>query len=72
MLPIFWDEIVVKLNREGLEFETSSSKAERFLFPMESIRLGSTFSESELSGEAARRLREGAEDGVIAMNVSLI
>ena len=59
-------EIVLRLKREGLESETSSSKADLFLLPTMSSKVGSTFSESEFSGEAARRLSEGAEEGVIA------
>jgi hypothetical protein len=60
------DEIVARLYLDGLQTDTSSSKPERFRLLMESKMVGSTFSESESSGEGARRLREGAELGVIA------
>ena len=42
------------------------SEEARLRLPARSSRLGSTFSESEFSGEGARRLREGADDSVIA------
>ena len=57
-----------RLKRDCLDADTSSSKAARFLFSKESSRFGSTFSESEFSGEAARRFKEGADDGVMATN----
>ena len=59
-------DIVLRLKRAALDAETSFSKEARFRFPKESKRFGSTFSESEFSGETARRFRDGAEDGVIA------
>jgi hypothetical protein len=62
--------MVLRLKRDGLEADTSSSKADRFLFPTRSIRFGSTFSESECSGEAARRFKVGVDDGVIASKVN--
>lgn len=63
-------DTVLRERRDGLEVETSSSNVARFLLPIESIRLGSTFSESEFSGEAARRFRAGADEGVRANAVS--
>jgi len=60
-------EVTFKLYRWELEAETSSSKADRLRLFNESRMFGSTFSPSEpASGETARRLREGAELGVIA------
>ncbi len=59
--------MVLRLKRELFERETSSSTDDLFLFDALSNKYGSTFSESEFSGEAARRLREGAEKGVIAV-----
>jgi hypothetical protein len=59
-------EIVLRLKRACLEIETSSSKEDLLRLLAKSRRFGSTFSESEFSGEAARRLREGAEEGVMA------
>jgi hypothetical protein len=64
-------EMVLRLKRDGLDADTSSSKADRFRFPTRSRRFGSTFSESEFSGEAARRFKDGAEDGVIARLVRI-
>ena len=61
-------DIVLRLKRDAFEADTSSSMAARFRFPMGSKRFGSTFSVSEFSGEAARRFKEGAEDGAIAAN----
>jgi len=57
---------VSRLYREGFEYDTSSSNADRLRLLKESSRFGSTFSESEISGEGARRFREGAELGVMA------
>ena len=51
---------------DGFERETSSSKAARLRLLRLSKRFGSTFSESESSGEGARRLRAGAELRTIA------
>jgi hypothetical protein len=46
--------------------ETSSSTEECLRFLMDSKMLGSTFSESESSGDACLRLSEGAELGAVA------
>lgn len=60
-------EVTFKLYRWVLEAETSSSKADRLRLFNESRMFGSTFSLSEpISGETARRLRDGAELGVSA------
>jgi hypothetical protein len=64
------DGTVLSEYRDGFEVETSSSKAARFRLPIESTRLGSTFSESEFSGEAARRFSAGADERVMATTVS--
>ena len=56
---------VVKVYRGCLEQWTSSSTAERFRFP--DSRFGSTFSLSELSGDACLRLRDGAECVIATM-----
>ena len=56
------DEIVVRLYRVDFEAVTSSPKSARFRLLRDLRMFGSTFSESELSGEACRLFREeGAE-----------
>ena len=52
--------IVLRLYRAGLDTETSSLRSARLRL-MKDLRVnGSTFSESDASGEACRRLRDGA------------
>ena len=60
-------DVVSRLYRDGFEKDTSVLKGPLLRLPARSSRLGSTFSESEFSGEGARRLSEGAEDGVVAI-----
>ena len=57
--PVFPDVTVFKLYRTGFERVCSSSTATRFRFV--DSRFGSTFSESEFSGEACLRFNDGAE-----------
>lgn len=59
--------VTVNEYRLALDADTSSSKADRLRLFNESRILGSMFSLSDpISGDAARRLRDGAELGVIA------
>jgi len=60
--------------RGCFERDTSSSKAARLRLLLASNIYGSMFSESESSGDGARRFRLGAELGVIASQllVSLV
>ena len=54
---------VVRLYLADFEAVTSSAKSARLRLPRDLRMFGSTFSESELSGEICRLLREdGAED----------
>ena len=57
--PVFPEVTVLKLYRTGFERVCSSSKVRRFR--LVDSRFGSTFSESEFSGEACLRFSEGAE-----------
>lgn len=60
-------DVVLRLYRDGFERDTSVSNEALLRLPARSSSLGSTFSESDVSGEGARRLSEGAEDGAIAI-----
>jgi hypothetical protein len=59
----FVDGIVVRLYLADFEVVTSSPKLARLRLLRDLRMLGSTFSESELSGEACRLFKEGAEAG---------
>lgn len=62
-------DVTFKLRRLDLDTETSSSKADRLRLLKELKMFGSMFSVSDpASGETARRLRQGAELGVIAIH----
>lgn len=66
-------EVTVNEYRLALDADTSSSNVDRLRLFKESRMLGSMFSLSEpISGDAARRLSEGAELGVIATDSVLI
>ena len=61
------DGIVVRLYLGAFEVDTSSPKSARLRLPKDWRILGSTFSESDRSGDAWRLFKEeGAEDGARA------
>lgn len=64
------DGTVVRLYLAAFEVDTSSPKSERLRLLKDLKMLGSTFSESEFSGEAWRLFKdEGADDGARAERV---
>jgi hypothetical protein len=58
---VFMDGIVVRLYLADFEVVTSSPKSARLRLLRDLRMFGSTFSESELSGEACRLFKEGAK-----------
>jgi len=58
---VFRDGIVVRLYLADFEVVTSSPKSARLRLLRDLRMFGSTFSESELSGEVYRLFKEGAE-----------